>query len=248
MPQNDTTLNQAREFATTRWTVVLTAQRQTDPQAHDALEQLCLTYWYPLYAFLRREGYPQHQSEDLIQGFFARFLEKHYLDDVHQDKGRFRSFLLASLKHYAQNERARAHAQKRGGRIIPVPLDTTSAETRYRGEPADPLSPDRLYDRRWALTLLDQVLQNLQELYDKEGKAGFFKETRQFLTGDRNTERYQDVAHRLGMREGALKVAIHRMRHHYRRLLREAVANTVSSPAQVEDELRSLFTALQSQP
>jgi RNA polymerase sigma-70 factor (ECF subfamily) len=224
--------------------VVLTASDQAGPQGNEALETLCRTYWYPLYAYVRREGYRPHDAEDLIQGFFARFLERRYLDDVDRSKGRFRSFLLGCLKHFLSHEREKARALKRGGRYRFVPLDQDSAETRWLQEPADALSADRLFERRWAMTVLELVLERLRKSYAAGGKAKAFDALKETLTGSRRTIPYAELAPRLGMSEAAVKVAVYRLRQKYRELLRAEIANTVADPREVDAELRHLFAAL----
>ncbi len=223
-------------FAATRWTMVLAAGRGDSPQAARALDELCRLYWYPLYAYIRRCGHEAHEAEDLTQEFFARLLAKNYLADVEREKGKFRSFLLASLKHFLANEWDKARAQKRGGHHTFVSLD---AETRYRSEPADEPSADKLLDRQWALALLDQVLARLAA----EADAKQFAVLKPFLTAGKDVTHYADVAVKLGMTEGAVKVAVHRLRQRYRKLLREEIAHTVASPAGVDDEIRHLFAA-----
>lgn len=220
-------------FAATRWTVVLTAGQSPSPQAGRALEELCRTYWYPLYAYVRRRGYDSHEAEDLTQDFFARLLAKNYLADVSREKGKFRSFLLASLKHFLANEWDRAQAKKRGGGHTIISLD---AETRYRQEPMDELSADKLLDRQWAIALLDQVLVRLAS----EQVAGF-EHLKVYLTAGTEAVPYTEVAVKLGTTEGAVKVAVHRLRRRYRKLLREEIAHTVASPAEIDDEIRHLF-------
>ena len=234
-------------FATTRWTVVLAAGAANDssPQVAAALEQLCRAYWYPLYAFVRRRGWAPHDAEDLTQGFFRRLLEKGALGAANPDKGRFRSFLLASLKHFLANEWDRLRAQKRGGALPHLELDALSAETRYRLEPADPRADaDALYDRQWALALLEQVLACLRAEFATAGNEAQFEKMKTFLTAGRGEIPYAEAAARLGVSEGALRVAVHRLRKRYRDLLREEIAQTVASPAEVEDELAALFRAL----
>jgi RNA polymerase sigma factor (sigma-70 family) len=226
------TTTPAQQFAATRWTVVLTAGQGQSR----ALEELCRTYWYPLYAYVRRRGYEAHEAEDLTQEFFARLLTKNYLADVEREKGKFRSFLLASLKHFLANEWDKARAQKRGGGQTFVSLD---AETRYRQEPADELSADKLLDRQWALALLDLVLTRLEA----ETDATQFAALKSFLTADKDTIPYAEVAGKLRTTEGAVKVAVHRLRKRYRALLREEIAHTVAGPAEVDEEIRHLFAA-----
>jgi RNA polymerase sigma-70 factor (ECF subfamily) len=205
---------------------------------------LCHAYWYPLYAFIRRQGFSPEQAQDHTQEFFARFLEKDLLGSADRARGQFRSFLLAACKHFLANERDRARAVKRGGGREPVSLDLQDAEQRYGLEPADELTPERLFERRWALTLLDQVLARLREESVRADKASLFDRLKGFLTGHADAKPYRQVAEELGMTEGAVKVAVHRLRNRYRELLQEEIARTVDDPAQVEDEIRSLFQAL----
>ena len=221
-----------QQFAATRWTVVLTAGQGQSR----ALEELCRTYWYPLYAYVRRRGYEAHEAEDLTQEFFARLLAKNYLADVEREKGKFRSFLLASLKHFLANEWDKARAQKRGGQFAFI---STDAETKYRAEPADELSPDKLLDRQWALALLALVLARLEAETDRKEFTTF----KPFLTADKDKIPYAEVAGKVGTTEGAVKVSVHRLRQRYRKLLREEIAHTVAGPAQVDEEIRHLFAA-----
>jgi RNA polymerase sigma-70 factor (ECF subfamily) len=215
-------------------------------RATQALERLCKVYWYPLYAFVRRQGCTADDAQDLTQEFFARLLAKHYLADVDRSKGRFRSFLLASLKHFLANEWDRARAQKRGGRVDFVSIDQQAAETRMGLEPSHSETPEKLFERQWALTLLDEVLARLQEECTADGKAETFHHLKVTLTTDRNTVSYTDLASRLSMTEGAVKVAVHRLRQRYREILRAEIAHTVASPDEVEVELRHLFSVLSS--
>lgn len=217
-------------------------------QSRDALAALCATYWYPLYAFVRRLGHSPEDAQDLTQEFFARLLEKHYLDAVQRDKGRFRSFLLASLKHFLANEWDKVQAQKRGGGQSFIRLDDTSAESRYKLEPRDEASADKLFERRWALTLLDRVLARLREEHAATGKARQFDALKAFIGGERGAEGYAAVGAVLGMSEANVKVTVHRLRKRYRDLLRDEIAQTVGSEAEVEDEIRHLFSALSASP
>lgn len=230
-------------FATTRWTVVMQAGTDS-PQAHQALETLCRNYWYPLYAYVRRQGHNAHDAQDLTQAFFARLLEKNYLADVQREKGRFRSFLLASLKHFLANEWDRERALKRGGGKKLIALDEDSAESRYKLEPKDDLSADKIYERRWALTLLDQVLSKLQREFEADGKLDHFEILKQYLSAGRTSVSYAQAADNLGMNEGAIKVAVHRLRKRYRELLRAEIAQTVATASEVDAEIRYLFAAL----
>jgi RNA polymerase sigma-70 factor (ECF subfamily) len=235
----------APNFALTRWSVVLAAAQQSDStHARDSLEKLCQTYWPAIYAFVRREGHSPHDAQDLTQEFFARLLEKNYLADVDRRKGRFRSFLLASLKHFLANEWDKAQTQKRDGGKTFVPIDAQSAETKFGIDPADPRSAEKIFDRQWAVTLLEQVLQRLREEFESEGKEELFDQLKLTLTESSRTVSYAEIGARLGMSEGAVKVAVHRLRQRYRDLIRAEIAETVSSGAEVEEELRSLFAAL----
>jgi RNA polymerase sigma factor (sigma-70 family) len=232
----------ARIFATTRWSVVLAAGGASGA-AGEALAILCRTYWYPLYAFVRRQGRTAHDAQDLTQSFFARLLAKEDLADVERAKGKFRSFLLASMKHFLANEWDHARAQKRAGGIALISIDDAEAERRYEHEPAEQITAEQLFDRRWALTLLDQVLVRLGEEMAAAGRAAQFEAMKFCLTGEKAAV-YAEIAQRLGMTEGALKVAIHRLRDRYRTLLRAEIAQTVGEDADVDEELRQLFSAL----
>jgi RNA polymerase sigma-70 factor (ECF subfamily) len=230
-------------FGTTRWTVVLAAGRGLAPQASLALEELCRTYWYPLYVYVRRKTTSREDAEDLTQSFFARFLEKNYLENLSSEKGRFRAFLLASLKHFLANEWDRANRQKRGGGVPHLSLDWQGAETRYQIDPPDHLSPDKLYDRAWAMTLLDRVIARLRTEHVEDGKTGLFDVLKPFLMADKSTIPYAEAAASLGMAEPAVRVAVHRMRKRYRELLREEIAHTLSDPSQADQEIAALFSA-----
>lgn len=242
MPESDATPpGSARDFHTTRWSIVLAAGGDTS-QAQPALATLCRAYWYPLYAFTRRQGIAPHDAQDLTQEFFGRLIEKDWLAAVARERGCFRSWLLAALKHFLANEWDKSRAKKRGGGIAFVSIDDTSAESRYAHEPADLASADLLYDRRWALTLLDRVLARLREEFVAADKASHFDALKGALTGDKTP--YAEIATTLGTTEGAVKVAVHRLRERYRDLIRTEIAETVATPAEVEDEMRHLLTAL----
>jgi RNA polymerase sigma factor (sigma-70 family) len=232
-------------FALTRWSVVLAAGRSESTHARDALEELCRTYWPPIYAFIRRDGHRPEDAQDLAQEFFARLLEKNFLESVNPAKGRFRSFLLAALKHFLANEWDKARAQKRGGGRQALSIDASYAETAYVFEPAENLSPDKAYERRWALTLLERVLRRLREEYVDEGKTSQFEALKTALTGDRGSVPYAELAKTLQTSEGAVKVAVYRLRQRYRQLLRQEIVETVTTPDEVEDEIRALFGALE---
>ena len=231
-------------FATTHWSLVLSAGDQPSPQAADALEKLCRAYWLPIYAFVRRQGRSPHDAQDLTQEFFARLLEKNYLAGADPAKGRFRSFLLASLKHFLANEWDKTKAQKRGGGQVMIPIDIKSAENSGGFEPADNLTAEKIFERRWALTLLEQVLRRLRAEYVRDGREKLFAQLKPTLTETSRTVGYAEIATRLGTTEGAVKVAVHRLRQRYREVLRAEIADTVASPEEVEDEIRNLFAAL----
>jgi RNA polymerase sigma-70 factor (ECF subfamily) len=230
-------------FATTHWTLVLEACRSDSTSAQKALAQLCQTYWYPLYEYVRRRGNSPEDAEDLTQGFFARLFELNSLTDVRREKGKFRSFLLASLNHYLSDERDRARAQKRGyGQI--TSLDAAAAEARLSREPADTLTPEKLFERKWAMAVLETVVQGLRREYQASGKEPLFMALRFSIAGEKNAEPYQKLAAELNLSEAALRVAVHRLRQQYQRALRKEIARTVASEAEVEEELRYLVKAL----
>jgi RNA polymerase sigma-70 factor (ECF subfamily) len=224
--------------------MVLSAQNRESPQSERALAALCETYWFGLYAYVRRSGYTSHDAQDLTQEFFAQLLEKDFLQDVDHRLGKFRSFLLAALKHFLSHQRERARAKKRGGGRVTFSLDFEDAENRYKLEPEDPTTPERLYQRRWALTLLDRVVRRLEDEQARAGKAETFAGLKEFLTAGRGSRPYRRVAEELGMTEGAIKVAVHRIRRRYRELLKDEIAQTVADPAEIDEELRELFAAV----
>ena len=223
---------------------MLTAGRSDTTRAHAALANLCQTYWYPLYAYVRRRGHSPEDAQDLTQAFFARLLERNWVGQADQQKGRFRSFLLSTMNHFLADEWDKARAQKRGGGILPVPLQFDTAETRYGHEPADNVTPEQNYERRWALTLLDKVLQRLRSEYEQEGKAELFAALHPCLVGDRTAQPYAELAVTLGVSEGAVKSAVHRLRQRYREVIRAEIGETVAQESEVEDELREVFRAL----
>jgi RNA polymerase sigma factor (sigma-70 family) len=230
-------------FATTRWSVVLTAQTDS-PAAAQALDRLCSTYWWPLYSFVRLQGYSPEDAQDLVQGFFARLLERRDLEAVREEKGRLRSYLLASLKNFVANARQRAGTIKRGqGRAL-MSLDELRERERGEAEPADTLSADRIYERRWAATLLEEVLARLEEEYRDASHATLFERLRQMLSDEADRPSQAMVAAELGMTENAVAQAFHRFRQRYRAVLREAIADTVAMPGDIEDELRHLVAVL----
>jgi RNA polymerase sigma factor (sigma-70 family) len=227
-------------FFTTRWTIVAAAGQTSGADAHAAMEELCQTYWYPLYAHVRRRGHSKEDAEDLTQAFFERLLEKNPLDGLAPERGRFRSFLLASLKNFLANEWDKSRAQKRGGGTVPLSLDWQDAESRYRIEPADHLSPDKLYDRAWALTLLERVMHRL-EYANAENPN--FQRLKPCLTVGKQAIDYATVSQELGISENAARVAAHRLRRQYRELLRAEIAETLVGPEHIEDELHALYGA-----
>jgi RNA polymerase sigma factor (sigma-70 family) len=243
-PIDSSTRARHEQFVTTHWSVVMTAAHGENLQAGAALEKLCKTYRYPLYAFVRRRGHTSHDSEDAVQGFFAQCVEKNYLHSVDQAKGRFRSFLLLALKRYLAKEHEKSHTRKRGGGQTMIALDGLEAEQRYALEPAEQMTADKLYERRWALTLLDHVLSRLREEQAAGGRLAAFEQMKEFLqSGGRGTP-YSELASRLGASEGSVKVAIHRLRRRYRELLDEEIAHTVATPEEVVEERRHLRKAL----
>jgi RNA polymerase sigma factor (sigma-70 family) len=232
-------------FTATRWSIVLAAAiDQSGISGRRALEELIQIYWFPLYAYIRRQGHGVQEAEDLVQEFFTRLLEKKYLAHVDRSKGKFRSFLLASLKHFLANEWDKSHTQKRGGQSRLIALDALKAEARYALEPVDTLTPDRLFERRWALAVLDHVLGRLRQEYLAHGKDDLFEGLKDSLIRGTEAIKYADIARELGMTEGAVKVAVHRMRQRYRDLLRDEIAQTVDSPAHVEEEIAYLLNCL----
>ena len=235
--------NGAVAFTTTQWSVVLDAQGKS-PSAEEALEKLCRTYWWPLYGFVRRQGYSPEEAQDLTQGFFAVLLERRDLDAVRREKGRLRSYLLASLKNFLAKTHRRSITVKRGeGRPL-VPLEELLVRERADLEPADMLTADRIYERRWAFTLLEQVLTRLEEEYQVAGNSALFNQLKQMLSDDRPSQ--AKIAQELRMKENAVKQAFHRLRQRYRLLLREEIAQTVAVPGDVEEELRHFISVLQT--
>ena len=239
------TQNGAAAFTTTHWSVVLAAQGES-AEAEAALEKLCRTYWWPLYGFVRREGYKPEEAQDLTQAFFARLLERKDLETVRKERGRLRSYLLASLKNFLSKARHRELTVKRGeGRPL-VSLEDLLARERTDQEPSHKLSPDRIYERRWALTLLEQVLTRLRAEYGAAGKLPLFDLLKELLAGESSQPSQAKIAAEMQMTENAVKQAFHRLRHRYRQLLHQEIAHTVAAPEDVEDELRHFISVLQS--
>jgi len=232
-------------FTATHWSVVLAAGRADSPAAHDALARLCRDYWQPLYTYVRRRGHDAHDAQDLTQEFFARLLEKDWLKQVQPEKGKFRSFLLAALNHFLSNEWDKRQRLKRGGGAAIVSLnDTRAEEARLAHEPADTLTPERAFERRWALTLIERALGKLEAECTAKGRGAEFAALQPFLSAKPDGEEYLRAAGQLGMSEGTLRVAVHRLRRKMGEHLRAEIAQTVARPEDVEAELRELFAAL----
>lgn len=231
-------------FATTHWSVVLAAGQKDSSQAAAALEKLCRAYWYPLYAFIRRSGKSPHDAQDFTQGFFAFILERDFLSKASPHRGRFRSFLLGSLKHFLSDAHDRANALKRGGANTSVSLDGLVAEERYATEPVDAMSPDKIFERRWAMTLLAQARSRLEEEYSVAGKRELYRELSRFDAAEGEGLSYAKAASQLSMPENTLKSAVHRLRRRYRELLREEIAQTVASPLEIDDEISYMLSVL----
>jgi RNA polymerase sigma-70 factor (ECF subfamily) len=236
------TLPGRSQFPTTRWTMVVAAGNPDRKESRSALVSLCENYWYPLYAYLRRRGYPAEQAQDLTQEFFIRLLQGRYLNRADPEKGRFRSFILTSLKFFVADEGDRQRAHKRGGGTV-VPLEFSSGEERYQREPAHDETPERIFERRWALSVLDRVVERLRDEFMQHGRPEHFERLKVFLLGQSDAP-YAALARDMNTSEGALKVAIHRLRKRYRELFRQEIADTVADPGDVESELRYLAAVL----
>jgi RNA polymerase sigma factor (sigma-70 family) len=234
----------AVQFTTTHWSVVLAARETASAASEAALAELCRSYWYPLYAFVRRKGHSSHDAQDLTQAFFARLLAKNYVAQADRERGRFRTYLLAALTHFLADEWDRARRHKRGGGREIVSFDAVSAEERYRLEPIDQLDAAKLYERRWVTTLFDKVLARLEEEFRDSGKRDLFEGLKPSLIVEDPSESYAQVGARIGLSEDAIKQAARRMRLRYRELFREEISQTVAGPGEVEDELRHLFAVL----
>jgi RNA polymerase sigma-70 factor (ECF subfamily) len=233
-------------FETTRWSLVVAAGGDNSSAARDALAALCEAYWYPLYAYVRRRGVDVDDARDLTQGFLTSLLERRDFETLRPDRGRFRAFLLASLKHFLANDAARRSTLKRGGGAVLVPLAFDDAEARYRVEPLDPATPETLYERRWALTIIDRVLAHLRQEWEAEGRGADFDELKASLLQSGPAGGYAAVADRLGTTEGAVKASVHRLRRRFQSRLREHIAETVSHPAEIDGEIRYLVRALEA--
>jgi RNA polymerase sigma-70 factor (ECF subfamily) len=231
-------------FATTHWSVVLAAGERDTPRAAAALEELCRAYWYPLYGFVRRQGYSPEDAEDLTQQFFCRLLEKGHLAIADRERGKFRSFLLVSMKHFLMNEWKRAGRLKRGGDLTFLSFDVHEAEERYAKEPVDNATPVDAYERQWAVALLEQVFSNLRLEYAASDKAQLFEVLKCSVWGDAQTASYAEMGRNLNLSEGAVKVAVHRLRQRFREVLRAQVGQTVARPEDIDEELRHLIGVL----
>ncbi|HRI13768.1 MAG TPA: sigma-70 family RNA polymerase sigma factor [Verrucomicrobiota bacterium] len=229
-------------FHTTHWSVVLAAADRATPGSSEALETLCRSYWYPIYAFLRRDGHGVHQAQDLTQEFLARVVERNPFAGI-QPSGKFRSFLLVTLKHFVSDQRKRDQALKRGSGQQLISIDAEEAEQRYRFEPVDPLTPEKLFERRWATTVLEQTLKRLQHVHESKGLSELFAALRPCLVGSSQRANYHQIGLQLGQSETAIKGAVLRLRREFGELLRTEIAKTVSDPAEVEEEIRQLITA-----
>jgi RNA polymerase sigma-70 factor (ECF subfamily) len=230
-------------FATTHWTVVLAAGKRHAPQSDLALEEFCRTYWFPLYACVRRRGHNKEDAEDSVQEFFARFLAKNHLAGLSAERGRFRAFLLASLKHFLINEWKKSQRLKRGGGEKNLSLDWQTADTKFQVAATNEPSPDKAFDREWALALLAKVIGRLQKECEADGKAKLFGQLKLFLMAGKCETVQSETAKTLGMEEGAVRVAVHRLRRRYRQLLRDEISKTLTDPAQVDEEMHTLFGA-----
>jgi RNA polymerase sigma-70 factor (ECF subfamily) len=234
---------QPKQFNTTHWSVVLAARGES-AEAQVALEKLCRVYWYPLYAFVRRQGHSPEDAEDLIQGFFARVLHRKDLETVQRERGRFRSYLLVSLKHFTINEQLRARAEKRGGGHSLISLDEVEAEKKFAQEPVDKSTPEKIFERRWAMALLDKVLERLRQEHEATGRLRLFESLRWFLSEEPAEQSQAQIGAQLGLSTGAVKQAVRRLRQRYRELLHEEVADTVATAADIDDEVRHLVAVL----
>jgi DNA-directed RNA polymerase specialized sigma24 family protein len=234
----------AGAFTTTHWSAVMAARDSASPQARAALTELCRTYWYPLYAFIRRKGHSLHDAEDLTQAFFARLLEKNYVAQADRGRGRFRSFLLMALTHFLADEWDKVRCVKRGGGRDIISFDAATAEERYRLEPVEPLDAAKLYERRWVTTLFDKVLARLEDEFREAGKGERFDALKSSLLAEPDGASYAALGTQLGLTESVVKQAVHRMRRRYRELFREEIAQTVAGPDEVDDELNHIFAVL----
>ncbi len=241
----DSAAERGGQFMTTRWSVVLVAGRRSSPDSRQALEALCRAYWYPLYAYVRRRVADVNESQDLTQAFFAELLAKNYVGAAKVERGRFRAFLLTALKHFLSKEWQKAKTQKRGGDRVCIPLDFETVDSQYIVELAAGLTPEQIYDREWAIALLNRTMQRLEIEFAETRKQPQFEELKGFLIGQHKGATYAETAAKLGMTEAAVKMSAHRMRRRYRDLLRAEIRETVSGPDEIEDEISKLFATLE---
>jgi RNA polymerase sigma-70 factor (ECF subfamily) len=235
-----------RPFATTRWSIVVAAGGHASTESQEALATLFQSYWYPLYAYVRRRGYQPAEAQDLTQAFFAQLLEKGVLAAADQKRGKFRSFLLASLNHFLANQNRAARAEKRGGGKTVHSLDFADGERLYGMEPADHATPEQIFQRRWAMTLLHRAVDKLHDEYEQSNRLHVFEALKCYLGGETGRVPYREIAQQLEATEGAIKVAVHRLRRRCRELLRQEIAHTVDSPDDIDEELQNLFLAIQA--
>jgi RNA polymerase sigma-70 factor (ECF subfamily) len=250
MPENDSVLSpeaKSQWFATTHWTMVVSAASQSSPEAGEALEKLCSVYWYPLYGYVRRKGYEIEEAKDLTQQFFLRLLQGHRLALADQSRGRFRTFLLTALHHFLVNEWIKRNREKRGGANQFVPLLTEDPENSYAAEPADGCTPETMYERRWAATVMSQAFNRLRTGYSGD-RARLFEALKPFVWGEKSDSSQAEIASALGLSGGAVRTAIHRLRQSYREFLRAEIAQTVATPEEVDDELRHLIAIVSQGP
>ncbi len=239
------THNREKWFTTTKWSLILAAADSQDPNTREALARLCQIYWPPVYAYIRRRGYQRDMAQDLTQGFFTQLLEKQYIKSARSERGRFRSLLLVSVKNYLANEWDREQAQKRGGGKFCIAMDADGVEALWL-EPTDPMTPESIFERRWALTILERVLDELREEMVRLGNEDRFLHLKDFLTGEDTGLEYKGSADKLKMSEGAVRVAVHRMRRRFGELLRAGIARTIEDPKLVDDEIRYLLSSIDS--
>jgi len=244
MAKTRTSEDRRWSFPVTQWTTVLAAGGTPSPESARALERLCVAYWYPLYAFVRRSGYSPADAEDLTQEFFVRLLDHNWIAHADRYRGRFRSFLLMAMKRFLAKEWDKGKTLKRGGQVRLVPLQLDTAETRYTREPADTCTPEQVFEKKWALTLLESVLNRLRDDYTRDGKGALFHMLKPCLIGSRETQPYAALGTELGMSEGAARVAVCRLRERYRECLKAEIAHTVASPGEVDEELRHLLRVM----
>jgi RNA polymerase sigma factor (sigma-70 family) len=242
--QPETNLAGGEWFTTTHWSVVLAAGQTVSPKGEAAMEQLCRTYWYPLYAYVRRQGNPPEDAQDLTQGFFERVMERNCFGQVDRAKGRFRAFLLATLKHFLSDQRDHERAAKRGGGNLPLSLDAEKGEERYQLEPLDPMSPDKLYERRWAYAVLEQARARLRDEFAAAGKSDLYEQLKGFETGENKGLTYAEVGNRLDLSESAIKSAVLRLRQRYGELVRKEIAQTVATVSEIDEEIRYLLAVI----